>query len=164
MLSIDTKKALAAVLENLNKAASEVPAFVPVTDSTYIRRLEKALTKNFDYIRRLLQTLSSQYHLFIHIIANLRSVKILLTATISDLMIPEMTYCSYRKDAGQTNALQKKFDATASTGGKQSNGHGYPKEISSSNARPGNSGSDGNKSTEHFLENCELLSYERVRV
>jgi hypothetical protein len=83
MLSIDTKKALAAVLENLNKASSEVPAFVPVTDSTYIRRLEKALTKNFDYIRRLLETESSQHLQLIR--------KILPTAIVSDLMTPEMT-------------------------------------------------------------------------
>jgi ABC-type transporter Mla subunit MlaD len=83
MLSIDTKKALAAVLENLNKASSEVPAFVQVTDSTYIRRLEKALTKNFDYIRRLLETVSSQHLQLIR--------KILPTAIVSDLMTPEMT-------------------------------------------------------------------------
>lgn len=155
MLSIDTKKALAAVLENLNKASSEVPAFVPVTDAIYIRRLEKALTKNFDYIRRLLNTESLQHLLFIHTIFSV--------AIISDLMIPEMTYCSFRKDAGQTNTLQKKSDATASVAGKQSIGHGYPKEISSSNARPGNSGIDGNTSTNHFHKTCELLSYERVR-
>ena len=49
---IDTQKALAVILENLNKASSEPPAFIPVTDSIYIRRLEKALVKNFDYIRR----------------------------------------------------------------------------------------------------------------
>ena len=61
MLSIDTKKALAAVLESLNKASSDVPVFVPVTDSIYIRRLEKALTKNFDYIRRLPRTISLQH-------------------------------------------------------------------------------------------------------
>ena len=49
---IDSKKALAAVLENLSKIATEIPAFVPVTDSIYRNRLEKALHKNFDYIRR----------------------------------------------------------------------------------------------------------------
>jgi hypothetical protein len=132
MLPIDTKKALAAVLENLNKASSEVPAFVPVTDSTYIRRLEKALTKNFDYIRRLLETESSQH---------LQSIrKILPAAIVFDLMTPEMIYCNCRKDAGQTNTLQKKSDATASVGRKQSNGHGYTKENSPSSTRPGNSG------------------------
>lgn len=49
---IDAQKALAVILENLSKVSSEPPAFIPVTDSIYIRRLEKALAKNFDYIRR----------------------------------------------------------------------------------------------------------------
>jgi hypothetical protein len=54
---IDSKRALAAVLENLSKISTEIPAFVPVTDSIYKNRLEKALLKNFDYIRRFLSRL-----------------------------------------------------------------------------------------------------------
>lgn len=57
---IDSKRALAAVLENLSKIPTEIPTFVPVTDSIYINRLEKALHKNFDYIRRSLSRLSSR--------------------------------------------------------------------------------------------------------
>lgn len=51
--AIDTKKALAAVLESLSKVVTVAPSFVPVTDLIYVQRLEKALQKNFDYIRRL---------------------------------------------------------------------------------------------------------------
>ena len=54
---IDSKRALAAVLQNLSKISTEIPAFVPVTDSIYKNRLEKALLKNFDYIRRFLSRL-----------------------------------------------------------------------------------------------------------
>lgn len=54
---IDSRRALAAVLENLSKISTEIPAFVPVTDSIYKNRLEKALLKNFDYIRRFLSHL-----------------------------------------------------------------------------------------------------------
>lgn len=52
-LFVDTKKALATVLENLNKNSSISP-FIPVTDAVYKLRLEKAIIKNFDYIRRFL--------------------------------------------------------------------------------------------------------------
>jgi len=52
-LFVDTKKALATVLENLNRSSSIAP-FIPVTDAVYKLRLEKAIIKNFDYIRRFL--------------------------------------------------------------------------------------------------------------
>lgn len=62
---IDSKRALAAVLENLSKISNEIPAFVPVTDSIYKNRLEKALLKNFDYIRRFFSRyLPRIYHLY----------------------------------------------------------------------------------------------------
>jgi hypothetical protein len=49
---VDTKKALAEVLARIGIAATQPPAFVPVTSAVYIQRLEKALLKNFDFIRR----------------------------------------------------------------------------------------------------------------
>jgi hypothetical protein len=61
---IDSKRALAEVLENLSKSSTEIPAFVPVTDSIYKNRLEKALLKNFDYIRRFLSRLLPRIHPF----------------------------------------------------------------------------------------------------